>query len=173
MKKINFLCLILLLFGSCTEQKSVKEIPKKNILKKEGVNSPIGGTYTFGENIEVESVGSLKVYPISEKSALFYLDVISNSLRSGQLFGIMNINENIGVYESDDKSCVLKFKFNGREVKLLSGNTDSYCGFGMGVVVENTYKLKDQAIPEYFIDGNGDTVIFKGLTVEKYNQQDY
>lgn len=132
----------------------------------------IGGTYSFGKNIEQEPVGTLFVYPKTSQFALFFLDISTGapSYNSGQLFGAMTIKENIGTYESEDKQCRLKFKFQGREVKILSARTDEFCGFGNGVIAENTYTLKDKSKPKYFIDGP-DTIYFEGLTLEKYNQR--
>ena len=52
----------------------------------------IGGTYSFGDNIETGPVGSVKVYPLSENAALFFLDINRGapSYNSGQLARKMN-----------------------------------------------------------------------------------
>ena len=75
----------------------------------------IGGTYSFGDNVEKGPVGSLIVYPFTDNSALFFIDICSGapSYNLGQLFGKMIIKNNVGTYYSknDDYNinCLLKF----------------------------------------------------------------
>jgi uncharacterized protein (TIGR02145 family) len=134
----------------------------------------IGGTYSFGDNVEKEAVGSVIVYPLTDSSALFFLDVCRGapSYNLGQMFGQMTIKDNIGTYDSklddDDINCLLKFEFNSEQLKVTAGEGHDDCGFGHAVYADNTYKRVDKSSPKYFINGEGDTIIFKGLTVEKY-----
>jgi hypothetical protein len=176
MKKINYSALILVLtLFSCnynSENKSNATKTIDSVTKNESdLTVNIGGTYSFGENIDRERVGTLLVYPNKAQSALFFLDINNGapSYNAGQLFGVMKIKENIGLYESKDRKCRLKFKFQGREIKILSDRTDEFCGFGNGVIAENTYTLRNKSNPKYFIWGP-DTIYFQGLTEEKYNQ---
>lgn len=133
----------------------------------------VGGTYSFGDNIEKGPVGSVIVYPLTDTSALFFLDVCRGapSYNLGQLFGQMTIKDHIGVYDSqldgDDLNCLIKFEFDSDQLKVTTGEGSDDCGFGHTLYANNTYKLVDKSIPKYFINGEGDTIQFKGLTVEK------
>lgn len=137
----------------------------------------IGGTYTFGSNPEKEAVGSIMVYPLNSSSALFYLDITRGapSYNSGQLFGEMNVKDSIGIYDSkadsNDLNCILTFHFSPEQLEITTNLEYKDCGFGNGVNADNKYKLTGKALPEYFINGEGDTIQFKGLTVEKYKHR--
>ena len=134
----------------------------------------IGGTYSFGDNVEKGPVGSLIVYPLTDNSALFFLDICRGapSYNLGQLFGEMIVKNNVGTYYSknDDYNinCSLKFEFNSDQLKITTDEGRDKCDFGHAVYADNTYKLIDKSIPKYFVVGEGDTIMFKGLTVEKY-----
>ena len=153
---------------SQTADKQAKE-PKASL--------PIGGTYSFGDNVEKGPFGSIIVYPLTDNSALFFLDVCRGapSYNLGQLFGQMTIQDSIGTYDSklydDYFNCIFKFEFTSDQINVTTVQGHDDCGFGHAVFADNTYKLIDKAIPEYFIDGEGDTILFKGLTVEKYEHR--
>lgn len=137
----------------------------------------IGGTYSFGDNVEEGPVGSVIVYPLTDNTALFFLDVCRGapSYNLGQIFGQMTIKNNIGVYDSkfddDDLNCFIKFEFNSDQLIVTTSDGHDDCGFGHAVYADNTYKLVDKSIPKFFINGEGDTIQFKGLTVEKYTHR--
>ena len=135
----------------------------------------IGGTYSFGGNDENGSFGSLMVYPLTDSSALFYLDICRGAptYNMGRLFGQMTIKENIGIYKSENYvdylDCILKFKFTSRQIEVVTEPEHDDCGFGGYVYADYKYNLIDTSIPKYFINAENDTVLFNGLTVEKYN----
>lgn len=133
------------------------------------------GTYSFGDDIEKGAVGSVIIYPLSDSTVMFYLDIClgAPSYNLGQLFGQIEINNNIGIYSQFDEDsdrltfrCFLKFEFNSDELKITTEYGD--CGFGASVYADNTYKLVDKSLPKYFITGEGDTILFKGLTLEEF-----
>jgi hypothetical protein len=138
----------------------------------------IAGTYSFGDDVEKGPIGSVIVYPLTDNSALFFLDVCRGapSYNIGQMFGQMTIKANIGTYDSkvdedDDLNCLLKFEFNSDELKVITVEGHDDCGFGHAVYADNTYKRIDKSIPKYFINGEGDTILFHGLTLEKYEHR--
>jgi len=146
----------------------------KNIIK----SAPnFGGTYSFGSDVEKGPVGSVIVYPQNDNSALFFLDVCKGapSYNLGQLFGQMTMNNDIGTYDSkadgDDFNCMLKFKFTSGQLEVMTEAGHDDCGFGGNVHADHKYKLIDKSIPKYFVDGEGDTILFSGLTVEKYQHR--
>lgn len=129
----------------------------------------IGGTYSFGDNIETGPVGSVKVYPISDNAALFFLDLNRGapSYNSGQLAGKMTIKNNIGYYDStiegEDLDCILTFSFTPQQLEIATESDHNDCGFGANVYAGNEYTLIDNSIPTYFVYGPGDTVLFKDM----------
>ena len=137
----------------------------------------IGGTYSFGNDVEKGAVGSIIIYPVTEYSALFFLDVCRGapSYNTGQLFGNLSIQGNIGTYDSkkysEDINCLLKFEFNSDIIKVSLDKEHNDCGFGHAVNAENSYTRLEDTIPEFFVEGQGDTIYFEGLTVEKYNHR--
>lgn len=137
----------------------------------------IGGTYSFGDNVEKEAVGSVIVYPLTDSSALFFLDVCRGapSYNLGQMFGQMTIKDNIGTYDSkidgEDFNCILKFKFASQQLEVITENGHEDCSFGGNVYADNKYNLINKSIPKYFINGEGETILFHGLTVEKYEHR--
>ena len=73
---------------------------KKKKVEEKRIN--ITGTYKFGDNVENGRAGSLVVYPLTDQTALFFLDVSRGapSYNQGQIFGEMIIKHNIGIYDT-------------------------------------------------------------------------
>lgn len=121
-----------------------------------------GGTYAFGEGVEIGPVGSLKVFPVDSEKALFFLDVNRGapSYNMGQRYGAMSLKGDEGTYEAD--GCVLRFEFGQGSVKVQQeAGTD--CGFGANVRADQDYELIDSAVPEFYVKADGDTVKFSEL----------
>ena len=153
MKKVTFLTVaaIMLLAASC------------------GQKVTIGGTYSFGNDVTKEPVGSVMVYPIDDNSVFFYLEVCMGppAYNSGSMLGKMTIKDNVGIYDSkiDNEflTCVLKFEFSADQLKITTDETDDYCGFGHGVSADHTYKLTDKSIPQGYETMEGDFIKFEDL----------
>ncbi|MBS1745885.1 MAG: hypothetical protein JST21_06925 [Bacteroidetes bacterium] len=132
----------------------------------------IAGTYSFGNNIEKEAVGSVKIYPITNDSVIFFLDVNlgAPSYNSGQLLGKMEIKDSVATYQSkagdNSMNCALSFHFSDGQVTITTDSSHNDCGFGGNVTADHTFKLIDKTTPEYYINGTGDTIFFKGLSVD-------
>lgn len=145
---------------------------------KQNVNASqsIAGTYNFGEDAEGPN-GSLMIYPLSESTALFYIEVSRGapSYNSGGMLGQMTINKNLGTYDSkiqgDDFDCLFTFEFTSDQVTIKTSEGREDCGFGYGVRADNDYKRIDNSLPKYFLTGEGDTILFQGLTIEKYKNR--
>ena len=159
---IFFAIAVLALVVSACEGNAGKEMTTLNI----------GGTYKFGSSAEKGPVGSVKMYPLTDNSALFYLDVCQGapSYNSGRLFGQMTITDNVGTYESQSDDCFLKFKFAPQQLEVIQNYANGSCGFGGNVNASKTYKLIDKSIPKYYIDGEGGKILFSSKIVE--NQYD-
>lgn len=174
-KIVLFISLLILSGCGSSDTSKRKDHERLQKHKKHSAQSKlhIGGTYSFGTNAKAGPIGTITIYPQSKTTALFYLDVCKGepSYNLGQLFGQMIIKDNIGVFTSDkddDLKCILKFEFRPGKLIVTTDETCDECGFGHAVYADNVYKQTDKRLPKYFIDGEGDTICFKGLTVEKY-----
>lgn len=134
-----------------------------------------GGTYAFGENVDSEAVGTVYIHPISDSSALFFMDLCRGgpTYNMGSVIGELDFKDNIGLYDSkkydDFFDCGLKFEFNADSlvVTIIPGHED--CGLGHAVYPDHTYYRRSKAIPMYFTrDGNKDTVYFDRLNLNTY-----
>ena len=129
-----------------------------------------GGTYTFGKNPEKEAVGILKIYPESDSTALFFLDICIGppSYTMGKLSGRLKFRNNTATYHSGhaDKvlDCALKFNFGTKSVTIKTQKRHDDCGFGHHVSADGAYRLTDASIPEYYINGDGDSILFENYT---------
>ena len=176
-----FVFIIILTLFSCNNSgnhKSNGNDIKSQVNKKAIDNSIIpinfGGEYSFGEDIEKGRVGSIIIYPLTNNSALFFLDVCNGapSYNQGQLLGQISLKDNVGIYNSknddDDFNCILKFKFSSGKLEVITETGYEDCGFGGNVYADNKYKLINKSTPNYFINAESDTIQFKGLSVYKY-----
>ena len=149
------------------KEKSQTKAPDTIIQKSVERVISIGGTYRFGADMMKGPVGSLKIYPISESVALFYLDVNRGapSYNMAMLAGEMKRTDGIWLYGAGDgkSTCTLKFSFDNSQVKVELISGQETCGFGAGVNVAETYKITDRNTPIFFINGEGDTVKFESL----------
>jgi hypothetical protein len=127
----------------------------------------VGGTYSFEIVAGSDMSGSLLVYPLNNNAALFYLCIFRSapSYNSGELWGEMTIENNVGIYKFDDENgnCLLTFKFSAGQVEITTDEKCNNCGFGHGVYADHIYKLINKSIPEYYINRQDDTVRFKDL----------
>lgn len=131
-----------------------------------------GGEYSFGDDVEAGPVGSLTVHPLSKDTALFYLDVCRGapSYNLGQTSGKMVVKDTIAIYEEyEDElfNCKLKFHFRDSQITIETETGREACGFGGNVYVDYTYYQESKVVPEYFIAGNGDTILFRSLLSER------
>lgn len=165
LKRIIWLSLTIFLFASCGE-KALNE--EKQILTA----YDIAGTYEFGSDQENESVGLLKVYPLSSNKALFYVRVCIGppAYNLGDIFGEISSKENNGEFYLDESNtpydCKFKFNFTNKEVKII---TENDCSFGgNGVSVDYTFFKKNNRIPSNFTDYNDITFLFDEVDVKSY-----
>lgn len=134
-------------------------------------STSIGGTYTFGD-INTGPAGSLKIKPIDEHTAMFILDVNKGapSYNMAQLAGQMVLNGNVGTYnqkvDANGLMCELTFKFNKTTVEVQSNPQHDHCGFGGNVQVAHVYDLTDRQIPTYYLNAEGDTILFERIKID-------
>ncbi len=134
--------------------------------------SKYGGTYSFGDNAEKGAVGHISVYPESDSSLLFYLDVNKGapSYNMGLLFGRMTMNNGTGTYfkkeDYQKQGCKLQFSFQDNAVAIATAKGFEECEFGHGVVPDNNYAKRSSEIPASYISAEGDTIQFSSAKPE-------
>jgi hypothetical protein len=121
-----------------------------------------GGIYSYGDTIPD---GILYVYPESDSTLLFDILIVNSNYHIGNNAGRIKIKHDSAIYENfnenDFMACRLLFKFKPKEViiKTLNGHYD--CGYGYGVFSDGIYLKQKDKIPEYYFNGEGDTLYFK------------
>jgi hypothetical protein len=133
------------------------------------------GIYSFKIDEEGPS-GMITVYPNSDSTYLFYLDVCRGapSFNLGFKFGEMIMRHDTGfssTREDEFSDCDLMFVFTKTDVTVTTADGHDDCGFGYGVYADHTYPRIDTLVPEFFIDGEGDSILFKGMTVYTYDHR--
>jgi hypothetical protein len=132
------------------------------------------GVYSFGENVEKGSVGSVTVFAETDNTILFFIDVCRGapSYNLGQLYGRLTIKNGKGIYFSkydfDEKGCKWQVTID-RDTLTINTIDDCYeCGFGGNVIADNKYIRKDSTRPEFFTDGHGNKIFFGKTSPENY-----
>lgn len=181
-KYINFIIISfisLIIFGCSSLQnknnKTLDSAKSTNISNQinEIQNSKIGGTYKFGGEYEEGPMGLAYIYPKSDSSAIFYLDINRGapSYNLGQILGIIKLNDNNWYYKSiiEDHfiDCELFFEFTSDKLIIKTGKEHANCGFGHAVYADNSYNNIDKALPEFVTDIQGDTIKFKELSIKE------
>jgi len=143
---------------------STKE--KENIqLIEERIN--YGGIYSYGTYPGTGQTGIIYVYPNSDSTLLFYLDLSRGapSYNSGSLVGQMNIyspgeaNYTMSPKEYD-LNCSLNFQFKNDTLYIRTNDNADDCGYGYGVYSEGNFILIDSITPEFYIDGVSEKTYF-------------
>jgi hypothetical protein len=118
-----------------------------------------GGTYSFGEYGEGNSVAKIKIRPINAEKAVFCLDVEqsdSSFYNMGMILGVMKIKGTVGVYEkkdNDNMDCKLQFVFKGDQLAIatLDGRNKYGYSFADDMHPNYLYKLTNKNIPDWYI----------------------
>jgi hypothetical protein len=132
------------------------------------------GKYTYGENAEKGPVGSIFIYPESDSTILFFIDISRGapSYNMGQMYDRLIIVNNKGYYssnvEGDEKGCKWLLTIENKVLTIETLDESHSCGFGGNVYADNHYKLKSNKIPKYFIDGHNHKVFFSKTSPEHY-----
>jgi len=133
------------------------------------------GRYSYGKDPENGRAGFIDIYPETDSSILFYLDLNRGapSYNMGQLYGRAKLIGNSGVFfmKNGKNNCRFRLTFS-RGVVVLKTVDDSFdCPFGGGVFVDGNYKQFSKKAPKYFIGPTGeDTIYFRKTPPEKYNE---
>ena len=129
-----------------------------------------GGTYSYGTHPDSGRTGLLHIYPISENTFLFHLDLSRGapSYNMGELVGKITISSSgEGNYtvkaDSDYINCSFTLQFRNDSVFIRTNNDAVDCGYGFGVYSDGDFKKITNDIPKFFIDQSGKKRYFKNL----------
>jgi len=172
MKKILILMLLSLFLCCCVKRKvREKSINRHSVLE-------YVGSYSFGDDVEKGGIGSILLYPDTDSTLLFYIDVCRGAptYNMGCLFGRVKIINGIGVfykkYDFYDNGCRLEFRFSKNILSIKTMDNQCECGFGYAVFADGEYRKKSDSIPEYFEDIDSHKIFFKDTKPEIYNSDD-
>jgi hypothetical protein len=145
---------------------------KRQLLK----TAKYAGVYAFGKNTGKRGMGSITIYPETDTTILFFIDIYGGapSYNLGQLYSRLTINNGQGVYYSKEdlegKGCKWQVTINSKALTIKTLDNCYACGFGNNIYADNQYKQKSKAIPNYFIDGPGDKIYFSKTSPESYSK---
>jgi hypothetical protein len=134
------------------------------------------GVYKFGDNGKKGVFGSVTVYPETDSTILFFIDICRGapSYNLGQLYDRLKIENGKGLYYSKNSNAKIECKWQvtiNKKVLTIATLDNCYqCGFGNGVVADYRYQRKDNSIPHYFTDGHGHRIYFSNTSPENYRK---
>ena|GEM_PF-1949029 len=133
------------------------------------------GEYNWGDTTREQAGGTLTVYPESDSTVLFFLDVSNGppAFSLAQLYQRAVVRQGVGrcAFQADYDStgCRLRLRFSPREVVIETEPGYGECGFGNGASADETYRRSGSAAPQQFTDGEGKKIRFQSTTPEQYN----
>jgi hypothetical protein len=125
------------------------------------------GEYSYGKDIEKGRIGWATIYPESDSTLLFYLQLNRGApyYNMGQLYGRIKIDNAKGVFYSNRDSvntgCKFSIEFKHDSLLIKTIDNEGDCGFGFGVYADGKFKRRSKAIPLFFTDLEGKKVYFK------------
>lgn len=151
--------------------------PVTTAATKSILTSKYAGIYSYGVNAEKERVGSITVFPETDTTVLFYIDlnVGAPSYNMGSLYGRVVIKNDTGTfftkYDYEDNGCKWKFVFTKDDItiKAIEGQAD--CGFGHAVFADGVFNTQSNKVVEYFENMEGKKVYFKETKPEDYYKE--
>ena len=139
-----------------------------------GQDVDYAGTYTYGASPDKGRTGVIYVYPDSDSTLLFYLELNRGapSYNSGAITGQMNIyspgKANFTmIKETDFINCSMNFWFTNDSLFIRTNDKADECGYGYGIHSYGDFKRTNKEKPEFFIERNGEKTWFKSLDWRK------
>ncbi len=132
------------------------------------------GVYSFGKNVETGPVGSVTIYPESDTTVLFYIDICRGapSYNLGQLYGRLKMKNGKATFYTketlDKKGCKWIITISDSLLTIRTLDKCDECNFGANVYADNQYTRKERKIPIYFVDGHNHKIYFNKTSPENY-----
>ena len=130
------------------------------------------GTFSY-VNDKSKATGTILIYPETDSTALFYLDVNlgAPSYNMGSLYGRVKVIDGQGMHVSPDQDCQWSIQFSKGKLTIKTIKEFYDCGFGNGVVADGTFEQTSKKTPDHFETPEGKKYFFKTTTPEKYNNK--
>jgi hypothetical protein len=133
---------------------------------KEYATSKYLGIYGFDFSNKLEgNQGSLLIYPESDTSVLFHIEVCigAPSFHLGYTAGRLIVKNDSALYQPAEyeSTCKIMFYFKDNEIKLETISGFEECGFAMNVYADATYKLEKKVTPKFYSYGNRTKYYFR------------
>ncbi len=132
------------------------------------------GVYSYGVSPEKGPTGQITIYPESDDSILFYIDISRGapSYNMGNLYDRVKIKSNKGMYyvryEENENPCSFSFVFTSDKLIIKTEKNGFDCGFGGNVSVDGEYYKVKNAKFDHFIDMTGTKYFFSRTKPEEY-----
>lgn len=140
-----------------------------------GQDVEYAGTYTYGTTPDSGRTGVIYVYPNSDTTLLFYLELNRGapSYNSGAIVGQMNIYrpgeaDFSMIKENDLINCSMNLWFTNDSLFIRTNDKADDCGYGHAVYSRGDFKRTNKQKPEFFIDRSGEKTWFKELDWQKW-----
>jgi hypothetical protein len=166
MKQLFFVYAIFLSLISC--------LGTKIMATGETLTSKYAGQYSFGSDLENGSMGSISIYPETDSTILFYIELNQGapSYNSGTLYGRVAIRNGQGIFytesQDSDDGCKWNFYFAANDLNISTIDDQYACGFGHAVFVDGIYKKQATKAIDYFKDMEGTKIYFEKTKPEDY-----
>lgn len=138
------------------------------VLTSFGQSQKWAGTYGYGTHPDSGRTGYLKLYPNSDSTLIFSLDLNRGapSYNSGELVGELILqSDTSGSFSKnsldDFIQCQLTFIRDDKSIWIHNTMENDECGYGHGVFSYGQYLLKDSSIPLSFTTGEGKEIEFE------------
>ncbi len=133
------------------------------------------GFYSYGNDIEKRRIGSISIYPETDSTILFRIDLNRGapSYNMGSLYGRVKTARDTGIFyttkdDYEGKGCKWIFYFTKNKLKIKTVNEENNCGFGHAVYADGEFKRKSNKYEDFFEDMEGKKIYFKVTSPEEY-----
>ena len=114
------------------------------------------GVYSYGNNLDSGSIGIAFIYPNSDSTLLFHLDLNRGapSYNNGTLSAEIKLNKkgegNFSRTDDDYMNCHLQFRFKNDTLFIKTINGAYECGYGHSVYSDGVFiKSKNKTLKDY------------------------
>jgi hypothetical protein len=141
------------------------------------LTSKYAGKYAYGRDIEKERIGTIFIFPETDTTILFYIDLNRGapSYNMGSLYGRVKILNSTGTlstsFDSSSKGCKWTFHFSKDNLTITTIDGRDDCGFGFAVIADGVFKRTSNKIISSFEDMEGKKIYFIKTKPEDYYKE--
>jgi hypothetical protein len=149
-------------------------VATKPITSSGTLTAKYAGHYSFGSDLESGSMGNISIYPETDTTILFYVELNRGapSYNSGTLYGRVAIRYGTGTFYTEsqysDDGCKWIFDFTANNLTIRTIDDQYACGFGHGVFIDGIFNKQATKAIDYFKDMEGTKIYFEKTKPEDY-----